>query len=627
MYFCGIKQTPIPMSNFKNWFKNLLVNFTRVFKRYPATCFFSAALTLLVIDVIITDQCGETWPSEKTYISCGWGLGLAMVLSMAFELFCTIRKVKLWQRLTGTGIIVAIAAVCTCGCLFEFLTMELLFAMAFAAVLCVLLAFSYSRNAYKVWNYHAKLLVALLIACILCDIIATSIAGITATIEILFNPQMYFLLQISLAFTFIFLMACCTLALMPTEAEAYSVQPNPHKLIRFLMQYILLPLICIEGIILYIYGITILVHWELPEGGIVGLVFSYAIIGSFIWYLLMPYFLSEEKQWVRFFHRGFFISLLPLLVLLFVGLFRRISDYGLTTNRYIVFVISAWFAVIAIIFAIKKLKNVTPLLLSLLVVTLLTMFGPWSMNNLPDRMQTARFEKLATEYGLLKDGHIVAAEKPLNEEQCYAMSNCIDYFTDYDYRYTDEFMQKYFNMSEDECKELAEKEQKSVKDILMEQMNGKYLWYRPRDAEVETYRYFSFYKSDTQSHQLLPTEGYDFIFEFNLYEDDKCSQIFESFHGDNLTVDITTDFRNDTCITFKINGESIRINVCDSLQIAQLLSQIDEYGEKLPTTTIRHEDERVSLLIEISSLGIRRKPDGSIFMDDVRSTGFVRKKE
>lgn len=624
MYFCGIKQYPFPMSNFKNWFKSLLVNFSRVFKRYPATCFFSAALTLLVIDVIITDQCGETWPSEKTYISCGWGLGLAMVLSMAFELFCTIRKVKLWQRLTGTGIIVAIAAVCTCGCLFEFLTMELLFAMAFAAVLCVLLAFSYSRNAYKVWNYHAKLLVALLIACILCDIIATSIAGITATIEILFNPQMYFLLQISLAFTFIFLMACCTLALMPTEEEAYSAQPNPHKLIRFLMQYILLPLICIEGIILYIYGITILVHWELPEGGIVGLVFSYAIIGSFIWYLLMPYFLSEEKQWVRFFHRGFFISLLPLLVLLFVGLFRRISDYGLTTNRYIVFVISAWFAVISIIFSIKKIKNVTPLLLSLLVVTLLTMLGPWSMNNLPDRMQTARFEKLATEYGLLKDGHIVAAEKPLNEEQCYAMSNCIDYFTDYDYRYTDEFMQKYFNMSEDECKELAEKEQKSVKDILMEQMNGKYLWYRPRDAEVETYRYFSFYKSDTQSHQLLSTKGFDYVFAFSEYSDDKCS---ETFHGDKLQIDITTDFRNDTCITFKINGESIRINVCDSLQIAQLLSQIDEYGAELPTTTIRHEDERVSLLIEISSLGIRRKPDGSIFMDDVRSTGFVRKKE
>ena len=161
----------------------------------------------------------------------------------------------------------------------------------------------------------------------------------------------------------------------------------------------------------------------------------------------------------------------------------------------------------------------------------------------------------------------------------------------------------------------------------MEQMNGRYIWYRRYDAEVETNRYFSFYKSDTQSHQLLPTEGYDFIFEFNLYEDDKCSQIFESFHGDNLTVDITTDFRNDTCITFKINGESIRINVCDSLQIAQLLSQIDEYGAELPTTTIRHEDERVSLLIEISSLGIRRKPDGSIFMDDVRSTGFVRKKE
>lgn len=623
------------MSNFKNWFKSLLVNFTRVFKRYPATCFFSAALTLLVIDVIITDQCGETWPSEKTYISCGWGLGLAMVLSMAFELFCTIRKVKLWQRLTGTGIIVAIAAVCTCGCLFEFLTMELLFAMAFAAVLCVLLAFSYSRNAYKVWNYHAKLLVALLIACILCDIIATSIAGITATIEILFNPQMYFLLQISLAFTFIFLMACCTLALMPTEEEAYSAQPNPHKLIRFLMQYILLPLICIEGIILYIYGITILVHWELPEGGIVGLVFSYAIIGSFIWYLLMPYFLSEEKQWVRFFHRGFFISLLPLLALLFVGLFRRISDYGLTTNRYIVFVISAWFAIIAIIFAIKKLKNVTPLILSLLVVTLLTMFGPWSMNNLPDRMQTARFEKLATEYGLLKDGHIVAAKDPLTREQNIAMSKCIDYFTDYSYRYTEEFTQKYFNLSKEDCEtmqEQAKKQEQTYKTqamILMEQMNGKYIgeWERKPEATVEietTEKRFTFYKSYAQSHQLIPTKDYDCVFVFDNYYDDKRSQ---TFHGDNLQIDITTEFKKDTCITFKINGEKFRINVCDSLKMAELLSDSREYPLEFSTTAIRHEGEQVSLLLEISRLNIQQEADGSIYMRGIDFTGLVRKKE
>ena len=425
-------------------------------------------------------------------------------------------------------------------------------------------------------------------------------------------------------FTFVgfFLVPCCMLALIPTGEESYSAQPNPHKLVRFLAQYILLPLICIEGIILYIYGITILVHWELPEGGIVGLVFSYAIIGSFIWYLLMPYFLSEEKQWVRFFHRGFFISLLPLLVLLFVGLFRRISDYGLTTNRYIVFVISAWFVVISIIFSIKKIKNVTPLLLSLLVVTLLTMLGPWSMKNLPDRMQTARFEKLATEYGLLKDGHIVAAEKPLNEEQCYAMSPCIDYFTDYNYRHTDEFMQKYFNMSEDECKELAEKEQKSVKDILMEQMNGRYIWYRRYDAEVE--RYFCFHKSDTQSHQLLPTKDYDYVFAFSKYSDEKRS---ETFHGDKLQIDITTEFKKDSCITFKINGDEFRINVCDSLQIAQMLPESSDYTLKFPTTTIHHEGERVSLLLDVSSLSIRQKNDGAIFMDEISFTGFVRKKE
>ena len=49
------------MSNFKNWFKNLLVNFTRVFKRYPVTCFFAALLTLMVFDFIITDN--NVWSS------------------------------------------------------------------------------------------------------------------------------------------------------------------------------------------------------------------------------------------------------------------------------------------------------------------------------------------------------------------------------------------------------------------------------------------------------------------------------------------------------------------------------------------------------------------------------------
>ena len=616
------------MSNFKNWFKNLLVNFTRVFKRYPATCFFAALLTLVVFDFIITDNNGEPWPSERILISCGWGCGLAMLLNAAFELFCNIRPVKLWQRLTGLGVIVVIAAACACGCLFDLLTMEVLIAMAFATVLCLLLPISYSRDPYKVWNYHAKWVLAYFITGILCEIVALSIGGIIFSIELLFDLQLNTLLEMLFTFVGFFLVPCCMLALIPTGEESYSAQPNPHKLVRFLAQYILLPLICIEGIILYIYGSTILVQWELPEGGVVGLVFSYAIIGSFIWYLLMPYFLSEEKQWVRFFHRGFFISLLPLLALLFVGLFRRISDYGLTTNRYIVFVISAWFAVIAIIFAIKKLKNVTPLLLSLLVVTLLTLFGPWSMNNLPERTQIARFEKLATEYGLLKDGHIVASEEPLTLEQNIAMSHCIDYFTDYNYHHTDEFTQKYFNLSEEECQKLADKEGVGKREVLMKKMNGEYIWSWDRNPErtIEevTGHFFDFNKNYTQNHQLLSTKGFDYVFAFSEYSDDKRS---ETFHGDKLQIDITTEFKKDSCITFKINGDKFRINVCDSLHIARLLSEDYAREVDLPTTTIHHEDERVSLLLDVSSLRISQKADGAIFMENVTFTGFVRKKE
>ena len=53
-------------------------------------------------------------------------------------------------------------------------------------------------------------------------------------------------------------------------------------------------------------------------------------------YLMMPVFYAETLSKLRFFKRGFFISLLPLLVLLFVGLYRRVHEYGFTTNRYLV---------------------------------------------------------------------------------------------------------------------------------------------------------------------------------------------------------------------------------------------------------------------------------------------------
>ena len=163
----------------------------------------------------------------------------------------------------------------------------------------------------------------------------------------------------------------------------------------------------------------------------------------------MPVFRSEQPSKLKFLDRGFFISLIPLLVLLFVGLFRRIHDYGFTTNRYIVLVIAIWFMAIAWIMIFRKSRNVTPLLGSLVVISMLALVGPWSMFSLPKSMQIKRFEKIVNEYHLLGNGKLVPSAEPLSREQNIALSESLDFFIDTK-EYQHDFAEQYFGITPEE---------------------------------------------------------------------------------------------------------------------------------------------------------------------------------
>lgn len=423
------------MSNFKSWFKSLFFNFSRVFQRYQAGCFFSALLTFAILVIIWTDWT-DTMDSVSIWGSIAWGSGIATCLAFTFEFACITRGFKLWHRIVGTAVITLVAV--GSGVFFYFQLehpdhhhIYVDCVTIFVTMLCMLLPFTGNRSANRVWNYHDTLVGCVAIAGVLCGVILLCLYAIMGTIILLFDVSPVKIMASLPAIIGIFLFTCTAATLIPTELDHYDEMPNHPRFTRILSQYILLPLICVEGIVLYVYGLSILIHWELPKGGIVWLVFSYAIIGSLIWYMLIPAFLSEEKHWIKFFHRGFFLSLLPLLILLFVGLFRRISDYGLTTNRYIVFVISAWFAVISMIFSIKKLKNVTPLILSLIIISIMTLVGPWSMFAVPKMMNGTHFDEMNNEYVNEAD---IEMETDLIQTFCKTSPDVVN-ISDYDYAF------------------------------------------------------------------------------------------------------------------------------------------------------------------------------------------------
>lgn len=86
--------------------------------------------------------------------------------------------------------------------------------------------------------------------------------------------------------------------------------------------------------ILYTYGLMILIRWELPNGMVATLVISYAVVAMGVW-LFNQY---QERPILNRFTRNIGWYVLPTLVLFWIGVSRRISDYGLTEDRYLLLV-------------------------------------------------------------------------------------------------------------------------------------------------------------------------------------------------------------------------------------------------------------------------------------------------
>src|SRR5689334_5995746 len=118
------------------------------------------------------------------------------------------------------------------------------------------------------------------------------------------------------------------------------------RAIAALVKFVLVPLLLVYTAILYAYAIKIVVAWELPRGTLGGLVVGYLLVGAAT--LLVGYPSRESGgPHVRLFWR-FWVELAALpVVLLFIAVGRRIADYGVTEQRYLMVLIGVWALILA----------------------------------------------------------------------------------------------------------------------------------------------------------------------------------------------------------------------------------------------------------------------------------------
>ncbi|WP_083238718.1 DUF4153 domain-containing protein [Caloranaerobacter ferrireducens] len=285
----------------------------------------------------------------------------------------------------------------------------------------------YRREGFEL--YVIKLFTSFFITYLYSVIIYLGLSAMLFSIESLFSinisEKLYFDIMLIVAGIFA---PAFFLADIPEYGEEFHLDSYP-KVLKVLLLYILLPMIVAYSAILYAYFVKILVTRQWPKGIVSNLVLWYSIFSTLIIFFIYP--LRNINKWVKTFISYFPMSLIPLLGMMFVSMIIRINAYGITENRYFVMLVGLWVTGCMIYFIfVKSARNIV-LPISLALISILSVSGPWSCYSISKLSQNIRFEKILEKNDMIRNGSVIKPNQDLSETDKKEISEIILYFNRY----------------------------------------------------------------------------------------------------------------------------------------------------------------------------------------------------
>ncbi len=212
-------------------------------------------------------------------------------------------------------------------------------------------------------------------------------------------------------------------------AQPESINDYPRGL-KVFTQFVLLPLVTLYLVILYAYLFKIIftAHW--PSGWVSWLVLGFAVAGIFALLLIYPLRKEAANRWINSYSRFFYMALFPLIVLLWIAIWKRIQSYGITEWRYYVLVLGIWLVVMAGYFVFSLRKDIRLIPASLCLLALLSLWGPWSARAVSLAAQMGRLQAILEKNGLFVGGKVQRAKVQPSAADREAISSGLDYVLD-----------------------------------------------------------------------------------------------------------------------------------------------------------------------------------------------------
>lgn len=298
-----------------------------------------------------------------------------------------------------------------------------------AAHLFVSLAFFFrAENHRGFWSFNRSLFQRLVLSFFysltLYVGLCIALSAIDHLLGIKINHRVYTDLWLFLFFIF---NTWFFIAGIPRDVQALERDDSFPNGLKVFVQFVLIPLLLCYIVILYLYLGKILFIRAWPKGTIGWLVSVVSVLGTFCWLLLHPLRARPGYGWIRFYAKVYFQALIPLLVLLLMAIWRRVGEYGVTVDRYLLLILCLWMMAIALWYIFRSDSDIRIVPCSLALVAILTAFGPWSSFAVSQRSQTHRLHQALENAGLLKNGQLQAATAPVPWADRKKISGSLDY--------------------------------------------------------------------------------------------------------------------------------------------------------------------------------------------------------
>ncbi|MFT3901700.1 MAG: DUF4153 domain-containing protein [Niabella sp.] len=372
-----------------------------VVRRYPLESLSAVVGTMAAI-LLVNDHAPK---QEDIITKVLLTAALALPGLLSITLWANFKALAQSRKLTGYAVIIIALSLfffSLSSPLREtsFLKFVLLNATAHLLVSCI--AFIKRGNTAAFWQFNKSLFLRIITAGIFSAVLYAGLAGAIAAMDTLFdlsvNGKWYARLFIFLAGifnTFFFL------AGVPTNAATLEAEQDYPKVLKFFTQFVLVPLVSIYLIILLAYEAKIIMIWQLPQGWVSNLIIAYGIAGILSILLVYPIRTMPGNSWIKIFSRWFYALLIPLLILMFVAIGKRISAYGFTEERVIVLATAIWLTGLALLYLFRPNGDIRIIPITLTCVALIVSLVAFSIS---ETSQQNRLKVLLQNNHLLENG-------------------------------------------------------------------------------------------------------------------------------------------------------------------------------------------------------------------------------